>query len=145
MYIVIFSRWLDSNSVPLILGATTMPTEPQPMPKVSNQRRPDWKKTIEFALTAITLLLYFISPVTSQSWLHMASFAVWPDWAIFKGLRDKQCGQIWQNFTNLATFYESLSIFEPTLANLLCFGQPFKVVHGLTLKNNIDIWLHWSD
>ena len=44
-----------------------MPTEPQPMPKVSNQRRPDWKKTIEFALTAITLLLYFITPVTSQS------------------------------------------------------------------------------
>ena len=33
-------------------------------------------------------------------------------------------------------------IFEPTLAKLWCFWQPFNFVHGQILKNNVAIWSH---
>ena len=70
-------------------------------------------------------------------------------------LDHKQCDQIWVNFATYATFYKSLSNgwgfvqcleknFNLLWQNCNVFGLHFNVVHGQILKNNIAIWLHWS-
>ena len=55
-------------------------------------------------------------------------------------------GNILSIFVKGLRVYSVLGKFLNLLwQNCNALGQPFKVVHGLTLKNNIDIWLHWSD
>ena len=63
-------RWLDSNCGPLVSEATTLPTEPQPLPKCPN--------VLTMVATSSNSKLSRPGPKTSQRLVHCSSLIILP-------------------------------------------------------------------
>ena len=129
-------QWLDSNQGPLVLEATALPTEPQPLPR-------QWIVCPWLDSNGGPLLSEASSDRDTNWALLDKSFTTQHH---PRHRRCSQCDHIWQNFAPLENFksirrffrvvFSIEQHFESTLANLVCYWGSCLFVKGQILKKS---------